>query len=320
MTPITRRRDNGFALALALCTAPAVAGAADLTLPPGAVQSFATVQDPGAYALPIGPWANGRLPVERVEGRVEVAAWHIPGNTLTPFQLAQPLRDALVAEGYEVMLDCRARACGSFDFRFATLVLPAPEMFVNLTDYHFVSARAPDGGAVSILASRDARQGYVQIIRAGGGLSAAKPAVAPGQAPPLPAPPEAPAVAGGIAARLESQGHVILRDLVFTPGSASLGEGPVASLDAIAAYLAANPARQVLFVGHTDATGSLDTNRAVSQRRAEAAVAYLRSRHGIPAAQLGAEGAGYLSPVASNLTPEGREANRRIEAVLISTE
>ncbi|SMX40723.1 OmpA family protein [Maliponia aquimaris] len=316
MTPITRRRDNRLCLVLALCAGPAVA--AELSLPAGAVQSFATVQDPGAYALPTGPWANGRVPVDRVEGRVEVAAWHIPGNTATPFQLVQPLRDAFVADGYEVLLDCRARTCGSFDFRFATLVLPAPEMFVNLTDFHFVSARAPDGGAVSILASRDSRQGYLQVIRAGSAAGAAMPAPAARQT--AQEPPPTPADGGDIAARLETQGHVVLRDLVFTSGSTSLGEGPVASLDAIAAYLAANPARQVLFVGHTDATGSLEANRTVSQRRAEAAVTYLRTRHGIPAAQLGAEGAGYLSPVASNLTPEGREANRRVEAVLISTE
>lgn len=314
MTPTTRRRDNRLCLVLAFCAGPALA--AELTLPAGAVQSYATVQDPGAYALPTGPWANGRVPVERIEGRVEVAAWHIPGNTATPFQLVQPLRDAFVADGYEVLLDCRARSCGSFDFRFATLVLPAPEMFVNLTDYHFVSARAPDGAAVSILASRDSRQGYVQVIRAGGAAGAALPAAARVQ----PAAAPAPAADGDIATRLETQGHVILRDLVFTSGSTALGDGPVASLDAIAAYLAANPARQVLFVGHTDATGSLDANRTVSRRRAEAAVTYLRTRHGIPPAQLGAEGAGYLSPVASNLTPEGREANRRVEAVLISTE
>jgi len=29
---------------------------------------------------------------------------------------------------------------------------------------------------------------------------------------------------------------------------------------------------------------------------------------------------GYLAPLTSNLTAEGREANRRVEAVLVSTE
>jgi OOP family OmpA-OmpF porin len=33
-----------------------------------------------------------------------------------------------------------------------------------------------------------------------------------------------------------------------------------------------------------------------------------------------ADGVGFLAPRASNLTEEGRNANRRVEAVLISTE
>ena len=36
--------------------------------------------------------------------------------------------------------------------------------------------------------------------------------------------------------------------------------------------------------------------------------------------QLQAAGAGYLAPTASNLTPEGRAANRRVEVVLLSLE
>jgi len=42
-----------------------------------------------------------------------------------------------------------------------------------------------------------------------------------------------------------------------------------------------------------------------------------RARH---AAQMEAEGMGYLSPVVSNLTDKGRETNRRVEVVLLSTE
>ncbi|MCR9113710.1 MAG: OmpA family protein, partial [Rhodobacteraceae bacterium] len=39
-----------------------------------------------------------------------------------------------------------------------------------------------------------------------------------------------------------------------------------------------------------------------------------------PRQQLEAGGMGYLSPLTTNLTPEGREANRRVEAVLLNTE
>ena len=118
---------------------------------------------------------------------------------------------------------------------------------------------------------------------------------------------------------LEAKGHMILRDLRFESGSASLGDDAVASLDAIAAYLAETPDRRVLFVGHTDATGSLEANIAVSRARADAAMDYVREK-GVAAAQLGSEGAGYLAPVASNLTEVGREENRRVEAILLPTE
>lgn len=317
MTNTTRWRGKLASLLLVLCACQA--GAAELTLPPGAQQSFSTVQQPGAYALPTGVWSQDSLPVRRIEGRVEVAAWHIPNNSATPFQLAKPLRDALTAQGYDILLDCPAQVCGGFDFRFATLVLPAPEMFVDLTDFHFISAFSKDKGAVSLLTSRDPRQGYVQIIRAGGG-SAPAVRTAKGSAVRAPAVQRPSINADDLLAALETKGHVILRDLVFKPGSTALGAGAVASLDRIAAYLQANPKRQILFVGHTDATGSLEANRNISLRRAQAAVAYLRERHATPVAQIGAQGVGYLAPVATNLTPEGRDANRRVEAVLISTE
>jgi outer membrane protein OmpA-like peptidoglycan-associated protein len=41
---------------------------------------------------------------------------------------------------------------------------------------------------------------------------------------------------------------------------------------------------------------------------------------GVPAAQMGAEGVGYLAPRAASLTPEGQAANRRVEVVLTSTQ
>ncbi|QRF65463.1 OmpA family protein [Ponticoccus alexandrii] len=309
MTNITRRRARVFALCAVMAGG---AAAQDLPLPESAERGFATVQDPGAYALPTGPFADGALPVRRAEGRVSVEAWQIPGAERTPFQLAAPIRDTLRASGFEILLDCPARACGGFDFRFATLVLPPPEMFVSLTAYHFVSALAPDGRAVSVLASRDSAMSYVQIIRVGGEAQ-----TTPGTAPLAPRPLGTP---GDIPGQLEQQGFAVLSDVVFAFGSSELETEEIASLDAIADWLALNPNRKVLIVGHTDATGSLDANRAVSLSRAQSAVRYLRERHGTNPAQIAAEGAGYMAPVASNLTPEGREANRRVEAVLLSTE
>ena len=46
----------------------------------------------------------------------------------------------------------------------------------------------------------------------------------------------------------------------------------------------------------------------------------LISAHGVPGAQVSAHGVGYLAPVASNLDDTGREANRRVEVVLLAAE
>ena len=46
--------------------------------------------------------------------------------------------------------------------------------------------------------------------------------------------------------------------------------------------------------------------------------ATIAEAYGIDPARVQAEGMGYLAPIASNLSPAGREANRRVEAILLS--
>lgn len=299
------------ALVLAALFLPTPGLALDIAVPSGAEKTTELRRNPDVYPLPTGPWTpDGGLPVVAVEGAILAQAWKVPGTGLTPFQMVKPLRDQIEEAGYRVVLDCAADQCGGFDFRFATRVLPAPAMFVNLTDYHFLAAQHPEGDAVSVLTSQSGLGGHIQIIRAGQGETGETSTTGAALRT---------AVTSDVGLALETQGHVVLSDMVFASGSSDL-DGAVASLDDIAAYLKANPSRRILFVGHTDAVGSPEANRALSKRRAGSAVTYLQDRHGIPAAQIAADGVGFLSPVASNLTPEGREANRRVEAVLVSTQ
>ena len=60
----------------------------------------------------------------------------------TVLQILAPLRDQLEEQGYEVRLDCAARDCGGFGFRFGIEVVPAPDMMVDISRYHFLSAVA----------------------------------------------------------------------------------------------------------------------------------------------------------------------------------
>ena len=84
-------------------------------------------------------------------------------------------------------------------------------------------------------------------------------------------------------------------------------------------WLAANPSRHVTLVGHTDASGALLANVALSRLRAQSVRAALVAKFSTNAAQIDAQGAGYLAPRASNETPEGRTKNRRVEVMLTPT-
>ncbi len=66
--------------------------------------------------------------------------------------------------------------------------------------------------------------------------------------------------------------------------------------------------------GHTDNVGNPRRNQQLSEQRAQAIRQYLVD-HGIDGGRIEAVGYGDTQPVASNDTEEGRQQNRRIEAV-----
>ena len=131
-------------------------------------------------------------------------------------------------------------------------------------------------------------------------------------------PPQVPFAPSDIAGRLLADGHVVLDGLEFPSGSASLPEDRYESLAALGAFMAANPSARIVLVGHTDAEGAPEANIALSRARAQAVRTRLIGTYGTEPGRVLAEGAGYLAPVASNATPEGRAANRRVEAVLLA--
>ncbi|QFT79787.1 Outer membrane porin F precursor [Roseovarius sp. THAF27] len=307
--------------------AAAEAGALELSLPAGATLTGEVRRAAEAYLVPTDVYADGQIPAIDAEGFFLQQAWRLDAPGLTSLQLQRPLRRQVVEAGYSIMLDCAARECGGFDFRFNTRILPAPDMFVDLRDYRFLSARKEGAGGVmdyvTVLVSQVSGSGYIQVIRlaqsetATGSLTAEE-ATPPEETVTTGGMPEA--ETGPLAERLTQVGHAVLSDLDFETGTVSLGPGPHPSLQALAAFLREDPERRVALVGHTDTVGTLENNTALSRRRAAAVLERLVSEYDIPRRQLAAEGMGYLAPVASNLTEEGREANRRVEAVLLNTE
>lgn len=284
-----------------------------------------------SYLLPVGPWQAGTVATLAVEGRLHQQAWRLGAEGVTTLELMQRLRGEVVAEGFGILFECATEACGGFDFRYGTPVLPEPQMHVDLGDFRYLAA-GRDGKAgkeyLSLLVSRSPRDAYVQLTLAGAlpvpaaemtasTKTPAEDAPAAAVTPALPAAPEAPA--GDMMAGLGLGLPLVLEDLVFASGSASLEAGDYASLAALSAWLVAHPQAQVMLVGHTDASGALAANVGLSRRRAESVRQVLVSQAGVAAAQVLAEGAGPLAPRASNDTAEGRQKNRRVEVFVTPT-
>ncbi len=87
------------------------------------------------------------------------------------------------------------------------------------------------------------------------------------------------------------------------------------TLDKLAKAANACPGYAIEVEGHTDAEGTPERNKALSERRANAVVGYL-SDAGVSSSRLKAVGHGETQPVAANDTPENRAKNRRIEFVV----
>lgn len=102
----------------------------------------------------------------------------------------------------------------------------------------------------------------------------------------------------------------------FELGSDKLLEVSFPLLDAVAQVMSENMQIEIIEIaGHTDASGGAKRNRELSQQRAESVRRYLISK-GIGKSRMTAKGYGPDKPIAGNDTPEGREANRRVEFVI----
>ncbi|MEM9044435.1 MAG: OmpA family protein [Pseudomonadota bacterium] len=289
--------------------------ALDLRAPEGGVQTAFSDRAYDRYPLPIRAFGGEEAATEEIAGRVIWSAFRIDSEVTTA-----ALKDAylkhLTELGFTELFACRTTTCGGFDFAFDAALLPAPGMLLDVDDFRQTSMmRAGDGARASVLVSRVLDAAYVQTVLV------------------TPADPDIALVAsGGVATapetvilprdektlydRLIADGRIEIEGLVFEPGGAVLSPGSEEGLGLLARLLNRNPI-DVIIVGHSDNEGALESNRELSLSRAQAVVAALEAR-GVVASQMSAEGLGFLAPIATNATEEGRAQNRRVDLVLKS--
>jgi len=103
--------------------------------------------------------------------------------------------------------------------------------------------------------------------------------------------------------------------ITFQSNSSDLNASFFRVLDGVDIVLKKYEKTVVEVAGHTDNVGSDEYNQALSERRANTVAQYLEA-HGLRADRVITVGAGETRPVATNDTPEGRQANRRVELTL----
>lgn len=115
--------------------------------------------------------------------------------------------------------------------------------------------------------------------------------------------------------------RAVLKDqkITFKPGSGTLDESAGPIIDQIASVLAECAGAKLEIQGHTDSQGREEMNQALSQTRAQSVLNALHERRMLTSS-FSAKGYGESTPIADNKTEDGREANRRIEFVLVRPE
>jgi outer membrane protein OmpA-like peptidoglycan-associated protein len=102
----------------------------------------------------------------------------------------------------------------------------------------------------------------------------------------------------------------------FNVGRADISPQAVSTLGEIGLTLKKYNRSLVDVLGHTDSTGSDAVNKALSEKRAQAVAAMLRSR-GVSAARIATRGYGATQPIGDNGTDAGRALNRRVEIKIV---
>ncbi len=105
------------------------------------------------------------------------------------------------------------------------------------------------------------------------------------------------------------------QDILFDVDSAAVKPALQSDLRVLAQSLQKYPGSTVQVVGHTDNTGTAAYNQDLSVRRA-GAVSGILIGAGVDPARVLSFGRGEDQPIATNLTPEGRAQNRRVDITI----
>ncbi|MGC3940050.1 OmpA family protein [Roseobacter sp. EG26] len=106
------------------------------------------------------------------------------------------------------------------------------------------------------------------------------------------------------------------QDILFATDSFAVRPDLQNDLYKVAANLQQYPDSTIQVIGHTDSDGDAAYNQQLSERRANAVGSVLLNA-GVSGGRIQTFGRGENQPIASNLSPQGKAQNRRVEIVIL---
>jgi outer membrane protein OmpA-like peptidoglycan-associated protein len=271
----------------------------------------------GRMTFPLTPTKT-----QKVEGEATRILYVAPTGR-SPLEVMRNYERELQRIGFQPLFKCAREECSKQDGALGWMYLYPPKRRLQntlpltfralsyATDQHFMTAKRTSPGADT----------YVSLYVAKGGFDEHKETFEHAitllevvETVPM----ESKMVtvdAAAMAKEVAATGRVALYGIYFDTNKTDIKPESAPAIDEIAKFLEQDAKATVYVVGHTDNVGGYEQNMGLSQRRAEAVVKELTTKHGIPVTRLKAAGSGPLAPMAPNETEEGRAKNRRVELV-----
>jgi OmpA-OmpF porin, OOP family len=245
---------------------------------------------------------------EKLEGKVTKISYEIPQDR-SSLEVLRNYEDELKSAGFEILFACSNKECGGRAFNHT--VVPYDMMFGdNYYDQRYLAAKLSRSEG-DVYASV-----YVIKNTTGGGRTKNYIYTQVDVIELVPMQEQMVKIdAEEMAKEIMSSGSVSIYGIYFDFDKADIKPESEPTIAEIAKFLKEQPDLKVFIVGHTDNEGSLEYNIDLSKQRAKSVVSKLINDHGIEPSRLIPEGLGFLAPVASNRTEEGRAKNRRVELV-----
>lgn len=256
------------------------------------------------------PEHTGKIePAIRLEGKVTRISYELPAG-LSTLAVLRNYEEGLQQAGFEEIFSCANEECGGRSFNHSVVPYDWLGFSENYEDQRYVAAkltRAKGDVYVAVYVVRNYSAGGPTHNRIYTQVDVVE--LKPMQSGMIKVDADA------MAKEIDETGRIALYGIYFDTDKANIKPESQQTLEEIAQLLGKRSDLKLVIVGHTDNQGSLEYNMDLSNRRAQSVRDALVKNYGVQAARLSAWGAGYLAPVASNKTEEGRAKNRRVELV-----